>query len=134
MVLTGDEDEDRERMRQAAPGPIDCVLDIMPPTAATSQVRAAAMAVRNSGRVVLMGGIRNDLTLPYAWLMNNNITLRGQFMYPREANVRMVELLRSGLLDLNAFEVTEFPLDEANGAIAFAAANGGPFHLTVIRP
>ena len=66
--------------------------------------------------------------------MRNNITIRGQWMYPREANVRLIGLVRSGLLDLSHFEVTEFALDDANKAVASAAANRGPFKLTVIRP
>ena len=55
--LTGNEDEDRRRMRLAAPGPIDCVLDILPPSVAATVARAAVMAVRPYGRVVLMGGV-----------------------------------------------------------------------------
>jgi alcohol dehydrogenase len=137
VKLTGD-DEDAERMRRAAPGPIDCVLDLLPPSAGTKPVRAAAMTVREFGRVVLMGGVGlqggDDLAIPYPWIMRNNITIRGQWMYPREANVRLTVLVRSGLLDLSHFEVTEFALDDANKAVAYAAANGGPFKLTVIRP
>src|SRR5579862_3200163 len=57
LTLTGDEVEDRERMKRAAPGPIDCVLDLLPPSAGTKPVRAAAMAVREYGRVLLMGGV-----------------------------------------------------------------------------
>jgi alcohol dehydrogenase len=45
----------------------------------------------------------------------------------------MVGLVRSGLLDLGQFEVTEFDLDHANDAVTHAAANGGPFNLAVIR-
>jgi len=41
VKLVGDEVEDRERMLQAAPGPIDCVLDLLPPSASTTAVRAA---------------------------------------------------------------------------------------------
>ena len=52
LTLTGDEVEDRERMKRTAPGPIDCVLDILPPSAPATAVRAAAMAVREYGRVV----------------------------------------------------------------------------------
>ena len=91
VPLTGDEAQDRERMKQAAPGPIDCVLDMLPPFAGTRPVRAAAMTVRESGRVVLMGGVGmlggGDLALPYPWIMRNNITIRGQWMYPRQAGV-----------------------------------------------
>ena len=46
----------------------------------------------------------------------------------------MVGLIRSGLLNLDNFHVTDFSLDNANEAVAHAAANGGPFNMTVIRP
>ncbi len=138
VTLSGDEREDRERMRRAAPGPIDCVLDLLPPSAGTTPVRAAAMTVREFGRVVLMGGVSmlggDDLGLPYPWIMRNNITIRGQWMYPPEANIRLIGLIRSGLLDLRNFDITDFDLDKANEAVAHAAAHGGPFKVTVIQP
>jgi alcohol dehydrogenase len=138
VKLAGDQEEDRERMREAAAGPIDCVLDLLPPSAGAKSVRAAAMTVREHGRVVLMGGVGlqggDDLAIPYPWIMRNNITIRGQWMYLREANLRLNALVRSELLDLGQFEVTEFALPDANEAVADAAANGGPFKLTVIRP
>jgi alcohol dehydrogenase len=46
----------------------------------------------------------------------------------------MAGLIRSGLVDLGQFEVTEFDLDRANQAVAHAAANSGPFRMTAIRP
>lgn len=138
VQLTGAEDADRERMKQAAAGPIDCVLDLLPPLADATPVRAAAMTVREFGRVVLMGGVGgtggDDLRLPYPWLMRNSITVRGQWMYPPEARARLIALVRAGLIDLNGFEITEFGLDEANDAVAHAATHGGPFRTTVIRP
>jgi len=138
VTLSGDEEEDRERMKHAAPGPIDCVLDLLPPSANTTPVRAAAMTVREFGRIVLMGGVGmlggDDLALPYPWIMRNSITIRGQWMYPRAATARLVTLIRSGLLDLSNFDVTAFDLDDANDAVAHAAAHGGPFKMTVIRP
>jgi alcohol dehydrogenase len=138
VKLSGDEDDDRKRMQQAAPGPIDCVLDILPPFASTTAVRAAVMSVRPYGRVVLMGGVGMlggaGLDLPYPWIMRNCITIHGQWMYPVEAPSRLVALIRSGLLSLEHFGITEFDLDHANEAIEHAAANSGPFKLTVIKP
>lgn len=138
VKLVGDEEEDREQMRRVAQGSIDCVLDLLPPSASTTPVRAAVMAVRPYGRVVLMGGVGmlvgDGLELPYPWIMRNNITIRGQWMYPPEAIVRMVSLIRSGLLRLEEFDVTTFGLDDVNKAVAHAAAHGGSFQLTVIRP
>ena len=138
VKLSGDEEEDREQMQQAAPSPIDCVLDILPPSAGTTSVRAAVMTVRPYGRVVLMGGVGmlggDDLALPYPWIMRNCITIYGQWMYSPDATNRLVSLIQSGLLKLDNYDVTEFDLDDANKAVAHAAANGGPFKLTVIRP
>jgi alcohol dehydrogenase len=53
-------------------------------------------------------------------------------MYPREAIPRMIRLVRSGQISLG--EVTEFPLDQVNDAVGHAAANSGPFKMTVVRP
>jgi alcohol dehydrogenase len=67
-------------------------------------------------------------------MMRNCITLRGQWMYPPHAAILMAGLIRSGLVDLDHFEVTAFGLDRANEAVAHAAANAGPFKMTVIEP
>jgi alcohol dehydrogenase len=96
------------------------------------------MAVREYGKVVLMGGVGmlggDDLALPYPWIMRNCITIIGQWMYPREANLRMINLIRSGLVDLKNWQVTEFDLADVNKAVAHAAAESGPFKLIVLRP
>src|SRR3954452_5092275 len=138
VPMRGHEADDRARILQAAPGPIDCVLDILPPAANAVQVRTAILAVRPYGRVVLMGGVGMQggagLELPYPWMMRNCITLRGQWMYPPHASTQMAGLIRSGLVDLDHFEVTLFGLDHANEAVAHAAANAGPFKMTVIEP
>ncbi|WP_439368400.1 zinc-binding dehydrogenase [Bradyrhizobium sp. DASA03120] len=136
--LSGNEDADREAMKRTAPGSIDCVFDIMPPSVSPTVVRAAIMTARAYGRVVLMGGVGMaggaGLELPYPWIMRNCISIHGVWMYPPDAAARLIALVRSGLLRLEEYQTTAFDLDHANDAVAHAAANGGPFRLTVIRP
>ncbi len=136
--LTGDPAHDGEAMKRAAPGPIDAVLDFLPPSVDATVARTAIMTVRPYGRAVLMGGVGmlggEDLSLPYPWIMRNLVTIKGQWMYPREAVTGMVGLIRAGLLDLDQFAVSEFALHDANDAVAHAAANDGPFKLTVLKP
>jgi alcohol dehydrogenase len=138
VKLTGDEAKDRKSMMQAAPGLIDCVLDILPPSASTAAVRAAIMTVRPHGRVILMGGVGMlggpGLDLAYPWIMRNLITVRGQWMYSPAAVSGLASLIRAGLLDLDQFSVTDFPLDRANDAVAHASATARAFNLTVVRP
>jgi NADPH:quinone reductase-like Zn-dependent oxidoreductase len=138
VKLSSNEDDDRERMKRAAPGPIDCVLDILPPSAPATAARAAIMAVWPYGRVALMGGVGMlggaGLDLPYPWIMRSCITIHGVWMYPPEAASSLIALIRSGLLALDQFETTLFDLDHANEAVTHAAQNGGPFKMTVILP
>ncbi|MFE3878203.1 alcohol dehydrogenase catalytic domain-containing protein [Kitasatospora sp. NPDC059146] len=138
VPLTGDEADDRAAMAAAGDGPIDMVLDLLPPSAPSSVARTAAMTVREYGRVVLMGGVGmlggDDLALPYPWLMRNSVTVRGQWMYPRTANVGIIRLLASGALDLAPERVRSFSLDAVNDAVAYAASHGGPFERTVLVP
>lgn len=138
VTLSGMAERDISAMKSAAGGSVDAVLDLLPPSAQTSVARNAILSVRPYGRAVLMGGVGmlggDDLALPYPWIMRNLITIKGQWMYEPEAVDTLVGLIRSGLLDLSHYAVTEFPLSEINHAITHAAENSGPFKLTVVRP
>lgn len=136
--MTGEQDDDLATIRAVAVTPVDVVFDILPPQATAAQVLAAIRAVRPGGRVSLMGGVGmaghgGELVLPYAWLMRNNILIKGQWMYPREAIMRLIAMVKSGLIDLKRYEVAEFPLASIADAIAHAADTGGPFNRTVVR-
>ena len=136
--LSGDGPADTETMKRSAPGPIDAVQDFLPPSVGAGVARAAIMTLRQGGRAVLMGGVGmlggEDLALPYPWIMRNLITVRGQWMYDTAAIPSLIGLIHGGLLDLGHWAVTAYPLTEANDAVGHAAANAGPFKLTVLKP
>ena len=135
--LSGEEAADRDRMIEAAGGPVDCALDILPPSVPATVARAALMTVRPYGRAVLMGGVGmlggEDLALPYPWIMRNCISIHGQWMYPTTAPPRLAAMARAGVFDLGQYEITEFDLAHTNEAVAHAAAHGGPFKMTAVR-
>lgn len=137
-AMTGGRDVDRAAILAAADGPLDCALDILPPQATPAQVATAVGCVRANGRVSLMGGVGiadgAELALPYRWIMRNNITVCGQWMYPRSAVPRFISMVRGGLIDLGVGEVTTFPLSRIADAVEHAAANAGPFSGTVLLP
>ncbi|MGP4694120.1 alcohol dehydrogenase catalytic domain-containing protein [Agrobacterium cavarae] len=136
VQLSGNEEADTEAMKKAVAWPIDAVFDILPPSVETKVARAAIMSVRPYGRAVLMGGVGmlggEDLALPYPWIMRNNVSIHGQWMYEPSAVSGIVRLVRAGLLELENFQVTEFPLRDVNDAIQHAASHGGPFRLTTL--
>jgi alcohol dehydrogenase len=132
VLLTGDEIEDVDAMKRASGRPIDRMLDMLSPIKTFAPVRAGLLALRAGGTAVLMGGVQADIQFPYAHLMRNSITIRGQYMYPRDAPQNVLGMIRSGLLSLAPFRVTRFRLAQVNEAIRYAAEHGGAFELTVL--
>lgn len=134
VLLSEDEAIYRQRITQAAEGPIDCLLDLLGPIRDGTPTRRAIMAVRSGGTAVLMGGVNADVAIPYNYVMHNNLVIRGQFMCPRHAPLWLAGLIRAGLLNLDAFSTHAFPLEEANQAVQYAHEHGGAFQLTVLTP
>ena len=83
--------------------------------------------------MALMGSMTVDLPVPYTQVMLNNWEILGQFMYPASAYRRLVDLVRSGLLDLAAIRPRVFPLAELGDAME-AAASAGNLEIVVVRP
>jgi len=136
VKLTGDVDQDRKNMMSASTGTIDCVLDILPPSAGIKPVKTAIMTVREYGRIALMGGVGmlggDPLSIPYPWIMRNSITVKGQWMYKKEAPAHLIKLANSGLLSLDEYDITTFNLEEVNSAVQYAADQKNAFNLAVI--
>jgi alcohol dehydrogenase len=134
VLLSEDEATNSKRFAEAAEGPIDCMFDMLGPIHDASPTRSGIMAIRQGGTAVLMGGVKADLNIPYSYVMQNSLTIRGQYMYPRQAPLLLVELISSGLLNLEPFSVHTFPLEQVHQAIQHAKDHGGAFQLTVITP
>lgn len=75
-------------------GPADAFFDISPPEAAKStHIRSAILALKHSGRVSLMGGIPEDISLPYSMIMHRSLQLRGKWMYERNDIAALVKMI-----------------------------------------
>ena len=94
---------------------------------------AALHSLRRGGRLVLMGSMTTDLTVPYTTLMLNSWEIIGQFMYPAGAYRRLLDLLRSGLLDIRRIQPRVFPLAALPEAME-AAATAGNLEYIVVQP
>lgn len=135
-VLLSKQDETiySKRFKEAADGPIDCLLDMLGSIRDTIVTRSSIMALRPEGTAVLMGGVDANVDIPYKYVMRNSLVVRGQYMYPRHAPLLLTGLIRSGLLNLEPFSIQAFPLEQANQAVEYARDHGGPFQLTVLIP
>lgn len=102
-----------KRTRASCSGPegawrTSVYFDISPPQAAGSTHLASAFrALGRGARVSLMGGIMADVALPHAIIMHKDITIKGKWMYPREAIPELVRMVEVGQLKLGSPAGTE---------------------------
>jgi alcohol dehydrogenase len=133
VVLTGEVSADARALREASGGGAQMAFDMVGQAQDSNATLAALHSLRRGGRLVLMGSMSADLPIPYTTLMFNNWELLGQFMYPANAYLRLLELVRCGLLDITKIRPRSYPLAALPEAMD-AAANVGNFDTVVVQP
>ena len=133
VVLTGDAQADSATLRAAAGGGAHLAFDMVGQARDANATLASLEALRRGGRLVLMGSVTTPLSLSYMQIVNNDLEIIGQFMYPPDATRRLSELVRLGLLDLGAIRPRVFPLSDLHKAMDAAAA-AESLECVVVRP
>jgi threonine dehydrogenase-like Zn-dependent dehydrogenase len=118
--LTGDRAADA-----AGIGPVDVALDALGATPTAEATMAAYDSLRVRGTMVVIGGVRQDLAIPYGDLMHRRLTLRGSWMSDEATVTTVWNLVRSGLLDLSAVELLTVGLDDPAAALDLAERTTG---------
>src|ERR1700726_3180267 len=124
VVLQGDVQKDASALREACGGGAHMAFDMVGQARDPKATLAALHSLRRGGRLVLMGSMTIDLPLPYTTVMLNSWEIIGQFMYPASAYRRLLDLLRSGLLDISAIRPRVYPLAALPEAMEEAATAG----------
>lgn len=116
----GTRDADAAAIAAAAGGDADVVIDALGPTPTPDLTMAGFDSVRTDGTMVLLGGVRQALPIPYDQLMRRRITLRGSWMCSEETAYRVWRQVQAGVIDLGALEVTTVGIEDPAAALAQA--------------
>jgi alcohol dehydrogenase len=133
VTLTGNVQKDAAALRDASDGGTHMAFDMVGQARDAKSTLAGLHSLRRGGRLVLMGSMTVDLPLPYTTVMLNSWEIIGQFMYPAGAYRRLLDLLRSGLLDISAIRPRVYPLADLPQAME-AAATAGNLECIVMQP
>ena len=133
VSLSGDVQKDAKHLRETAGGGAHIAFDMVGQAHDPNSTLAALHCLRRGGRLVLMGSMTTDLPLPYSTVMLNSWEIIGQFMYPAGAYLRLLDLLRSGLLDISAIRPRVFPLAALREAME-AASTARNLECIVMQP
>jgi alcohol dehydrogenase len=133
VALSGDVEADAKALRAAAGGGAQMAFDMVGSAQDPNATLAALKTLRRGGRLVLMGSMGVPLPISYLEVMLNNLEILGHFMYPQDTFMRLIDLSRAGLLDINAIRTRSFPLDALPSAMEAAATAGG-LECIVVEP
>jgi alcohol dehydrogenase len=125
VTLTGDLEADAAALRSAAGGGAHLAFDMVGRAHSAEATLAGLKSLRRWGRLVLMGSMAVPLPLTYAQVMRNNLEIMGHFMYPANIFLKLLALIRSGLLDLRAIRIQKFSLADLPAAMDAAETAGG---------
>jgi alcohol dehydrogenase len=132
VAVTGDVQADMEKIRAAANGGAQMAFDMVGGARDPNMTLAALRSLARGGRLVLMGSMTVPLPISYIDVMLNSWEILGQFMYPREAYQRLLDLMRGGQLDMKQIRPLVFPLARLHEAMETAARSGN-FECVVLQ-
>jgi alcohol dehydrogenase len=133
VKLAGNAQKDAGLLREATGGGPHMAFDMVGQARDPNSTLSALHSLRRGGRLVLMGSMTTDLPLPYTAVMLNSWEILGQFMYPASAYRRLLDLLRSGLLDISPIRPRVYPLASLPEAME-AASTAGNLECIVMQP
>lgn len=124
IALTGDVQADARAIRAACKGGADIAFDMVGNANDPNSTLSALFSLLPGGRLILMGSMTVHLPIPYTYVMLNSWSVIGNFMYPKDALRRMLELVKSGQLPIDLIEPRIFPMLELGKAMEAAATAG----------
>lgn len=130
--LTGSPSDYSERIKTATGGGADMLLDALGTVYTPEPTMACIKALRPRGTAVFIGGAPTELPLSYVDIMLQELTIRGSFMYPRHVPGDILRMINAGTLNVDAFKIHVFPLDDVNDAIAKAPSFKGLEYCAIV--
>lgn len=124
VVLAGDREADARDIVAAAGAP-QVVIDALGGAPNADITMAGFDALHDGGTMILLGGVRCDVPIPYGELLRRRLTLRGSRMYRPSTVLSVWRMVEAGLIDLSAVDVVPVGLDNPQSAIDRAAGTKG---------
>ena len=125
----------KEDSEQEPPSALSSEINIMVDASAApnyASTKVCLNALANKGVAVFVGGVRNDIPIPYMDIVRKELTIKGSFMYSKDVPAAILKLIGSGRLDLNIFREHIFPLEQINSAISLAPQFKGLNYAVIV--
>ncbi|MBB2682824.1 alcohol dehydrogenase catalytic domain-containing protein (plasmid) [Rhizobium sophoriradicis] len=114
---------------------VDIVLECLATSAPSSLSKDAAASLNNGGRMVLVGGTREQISFDPVDLMVNQTQYIGSKWFTTQEGQQMAGMVAAGTLDLGCLGHQTFQLSEVNEALDYVVTHpDGGFTNVVVQP
>lgn len=131
-AMLGDRQQDTQRIREQSGGGFDVVVDYLANTPTPDPTLTGFDLLNLKGTMVLVGGVRHPLVLPYEEIMRRQLTIKGSFMFEREDALKCWNLVRSGAIDLSVLNAHAYALDDIRAAMDKAQTLSGLDYVVLL--
>lgn len=132
VVSTGERATDAAAITAALGAEADVVLDALGPAPTADLTMAGFDVLTVDGTMVVLGGVRETLPIPYGELMRRRLTLKGSWMMSNDTVLAVWNQIRAGVIDLSPLEVHTTGLDSPADALARAETFKGLAYLALV--
>lgn len=133
IALSGRRDTDATALTDATGGGADVVLDVLGDVPDAQPTLSCFDTLRPGGTMVLVGGVKHDLPLPYGRLMRRRLTVRGSFMFDARTATSVWRMVATDTINLSAVGARVVDLNNPPAAIELAAATTG-LNFVALQP
>ncbi|KAL1895237.1 hypothetical protein Sste5346_005382 [Sporothrix stenoceras] len=136
VVLSGDADRDSAALRAATPHGrgADAYIDFSPPMAANNtHIIAGLKALKRAGRCCFAGVILDNVALPYYYIMDNALTIKGAFACHREDTAQVLRLIEGGNIKLRKDIIGPYSLADYKETLVLAEESRGFSKMVVFK-
>ncbi|KAH7009024.1 hypothetical protein EDB80DRAFT_841840 [Ilyonectria destructans] len=140
VCITNNVEEDYKALIAASQGlPIDACLDLSSPMAAGStHLRSCMKALRHGGRVSLMGGLGDEVVIPYGAIVWKALMVKATWNCSHEQAESLISMVYTGALPLGETRgmtwAGKFGLDDWEEAFDTAAKHYAAGESVIITP
>lgn len=117
VTVEGDVDSDSKKIKTVADNSVDVVIDFLGGVKKPEPTLTCFNSLRRGGTAVFVGGVQANIPLPYSKIMVEQLNVKGSFMYSRSVPSELLQMVSARTLNLDAFKVHTFKLNEIEMAI-----------------
>lgn len=117
-LRNGQLEQNQKMIVEAAGGEgADFYFDMLGKVEETDSIIACLGSLRHRGTAVFMGGVRVPVPINYGLLMSKELSVIGNFMYPRHAVGDLARMVSAKTVDLEKISLRTFPIDQFEAAL-----------------